>query len=68
MRKLKEETKRTIIIDMIIMVSAILVISSLWLVIKPSGLIELAIVVLLTSTVGIITPDLLFWIKYRSKY
>ena len=68
MRKLKKETKRTIIIDMIIMVSAILVISSLWLVIKPSGLIELAIVVLLTSTVGIITPDLLFWIKYRSTY
>lgn len=68
MRESKEETKRTIIIDMVIIVSAILVISSIWLVIKPSDLIELAILVLLTSTVGIITPDLLFWGKYRSKY
>ena len=68
MRKLREETKRTIIIDMVIIVSAILLISSIWLVIKPNDLIELAILVLLTSTVGIITPDLLFWVKYRSKY
>lgn len=68
MRKLREETKRTIIIDMVIIVSAILLISSIWLVIKPNDLIELAILVLLTSTVGIITPDLLFWVNYRSKY